>query len=194
MKPPNLIIQAKQFAEKAHSGQTRKLNNEPFMNHPNHVADTLIEAGFSDVVVAAGYLHDVVEDTVVPLQEIEQKFGLEVCRLVNGNTENRNYSWEKRKLQTIENARVGSLEVKALIAADKFDNLTNVMHYYKVMGESVWSVFVRGKKDQYWYYSEVAKALFMNIDELDIPLFFYEYKRLVEKLHEILESDMEDAK
>lgn len=186
MKSSNLIIQAKRFAEKAHKGQIRKLNNEPFMNHPNHVASILSNAGFSDVVVAAGYLHDVVEDTAVPLLEIEREFGSEVGCLVNANTENQLYSWRKRKLQTIENAKDSSLEVKALIAADKFDNLTNVMKYHNEMGDSVWSVFARGKEEQYWYYSEVARALFTNIEENDIPLFFYEYKQLVEELHEIL--------
>lgn len=177
-----LITQAKRFAEQAHVGQVRKLNDESFMNHPTNVASTLLAAGFDEAVVAAGYLHDVVEDTTVGIVQISDQFGEKVTALVEANTEDKRLPWKERKGQTIQAAKHGSIEVKALIAADKMDNLTNVLKYEKQMGEKVWSVFSKGKQDQYWYYSNVAEAIFENVPEEDIPSFFFEYKKLVNVL------------
>ena len=181
-----LIIQAKQFAERAHAGQVRKLNDEPFMNHPTNVASTLLAAGFDEIVVAAGYLHDVVEDTIVEIAEISRKFGEKVKALVEANTEDTRLPWKERKGQTIQAAKQGSIEVKALIAADKMDNLANVLKYEKQMGEKVWSAFSKGKQDQYWYYSKVAEAIFENVPKQEIPSFFYDYKKLVHSLEKLI--------
>ena len=181
-----LIIRAKQFAERAHAGQVRKLNDEPFMNHPTNVASTLKGAGFDETVVAAGYLHDVVEDTAVTITEISEQFGEKVTSLVEANTENMKLPWRERKEQTIMNARKGSMEVKALIAADKKDNLSNILKYEKQMGERVWSAFSKGKHDQYWYYSSVLEAIFQNVASKEIPPFFLEYKKLVDQLQQLI--------
>ena len=186
MDGSRLINLAKRFAEDAHKGQVRKLNAEPFMNHPENVARTLYEAGFREEVVAAGYLHDVVEDTDVSLTEIESVFGREVSRLVAGNTETTGLPWTERKLETIGRAENGSIEVKALICADKYDNLANIMKYYAVSGNEVWKVFSMGKDDQYWYYSEVAKALFANTGGVKVPAYFWEYGKLVQKLKYVI--------
>ena len=60
----NIKDKAKEFAINAHKGQIRKSNKEkPMIIHPINVADILSEYGFDDNVVAAGYLHDVIEDT-----------------------------------------------------------------------------------------------------------------------------------
>lgn len=181
-----LILQAKQFAERAHAGQVRKLNDEPFMNHPINVASTLQSAGFDETVVAAGYLHDVVEDTAVTIAEVSERFGEQVKELVEANTENGKLPWRERKAQTIVNAEQGSLQVKALIAADKLDNLSNILKYEKDMGEEVWSAFSKGKQDQYWYYSNICEALFRNVMKEQMPAFFVDYKKLVEKLQELI--------
>ena len=181
-----LILQAKQFAERAHYGQVRKLNDEPFMNHPTNVASILNAAGFDEIVVAAGYLHDVVEDTDVTMEEIVAEFGNEVKALVEANTEDLQLPWQQRKEQTILAARNGSIQVKALIAADKMDNLTNFLKYEKQLGARVWSVFSKGIEDQYWYYSEVSKAIFENASEEQIPSFFFEYKKLVLLLQQLV--------
>ena len=183
-----LIDQAKRFAEKAHAGQVRKLKDEPFMNHPTNVASTLLAAGFDETVVAAGYLHDVVEDTTVEIAQISKEFGEKVKALVEANTEDTQLSWKDRKGQTIQAAKHGSIEVKSLIAADKMDNLTNILKYEKQMGDKVWSAFTKGKQDQYWYYSKVAEAIFENVPEDDIPSFFFEYKKLVHSLEKLIKQ------
>jgi (p)ppGpp synthase/HD superfamily hydrolase len=70
------------FAASHHDGQTRDLDDTPFVTHPVEVACLLHEAGYSDEVVAAGVLHDVLEDTDVERGELEELFGSEVARLV----------------------------------------------------------------------------------------------------------------
>ena len=81
----DLILQAYQFAEKAHSGQTRA-SGEPYVFHCLAVTEILIELKVPPVMVVAGLLHDTVEDTSVTLEEIRSKFGKEAAGLVDGVT------------------------------------------------------------------------------------------------------------
>ncbi|MEL6803383.1 MAG: HD domain-containing protein, partial [Bacteroidota bacterium] len=59
----DIITTAKAIAERAHATQVRKTDGSPYIKHPEAVAAMLEEYGFSDVVVAAGWVHDVLEDT-----------------------------------------------------------------------------------------------------------------------------------
>ena len=61
---------ALEFATKAHGQITRKLSNDLYIVHPNEVANLLKEAGGSPELVAAGFLHDVVEDTDYTINDI----------------------------------------------------------------------------------------------------------------------------
>lgn len=73
---------AKAFATKAHQGQVRKNSSEPYITHPIRVGERLEKEGCSDALISAGYLHDVVEDTKVSIEDIEQQFGKEVATLL----------------------------------------------------------------------------------------------------------------
>jgi (p)ppGpp synthase/HD superfamily hydrolase len=77
-----LIRDALAFAARWHEGQTRDQDGVPFVTHPVEVACLLHEAGYSDEVVAAGVLHDVLEDTEVERGELDERFGPEVAGLV----------------------------------------------------------------------------------------------------------------
>ena len=70
------------YAEGRHSGQTRDLDDIPFVTHPLEVACLLREEGYSDEVVAAGVLHDVLEDTDAERAELDARFGTAVTWLV----------------------------------------------------------------------------------------------------------------
>ena len=80
-----LIQKAYVFAAAAHAGQTR-LSGEPYLSHPLAVADTLADMGFDEPTVAAGLLHDTVEDTSVTIDDIAENFGDEVADIVDGVT------------------------------------------------------------------------------------------------------------
>lgn len=81
----NFIIQAYQYAEEAHTGQKR-MSGEPYISHCVAVAILLAELHVQPVVVAAGLLHDTVEDTAITLEDIRRDFGDEVGNLVDGVT------------------------------------------------------------------------------------------------------------
>jgi len=83
--PEALLASAFDFAYQLHEGQFRA-SGEPYIIHPVAVADLLRDIGASAGVIAAGFLHDVVEDTDVTSEEIEQHFGAEVRALVEGVT------------------------------------------------------------------------------------------------------------
>ena len=80
-----LLAAAFDFAYQLHEGQFRA-TGEPYIIHPIAVADLLRDIGASPGVIAAGFLHDVVEDTDVIPEDIEQHFGAEVRALVEGVT------------------------------------------------------------------------------------------------------------
>jgi (p)ppGpp synthase/HD superfamily hydrolase len=82
VKRSPLTQDALAFARERHAGQLRDLDDLPFVTHPVEVACLLHEAGYSDEVVAAGVLHDVLEDTDAELSEIEAQFGPRVAELV----------------------------------------------------------------------------------------------------------------
>jgi guanosine-3',5'-bis(diphosphate) 3'-pyrophosphohydrolase len=80
-----LLQRALEIAEKAHKGQKRA-SGEPYINHCKAVASILAEMHVPPVVVAAGLLHDTVEDTTVDLKDLKREFGKEIFDLVQALT------------------------------------------------------------------------------------------------------------
>ncbi|MGL4623511.1 MAG: RelA/SpoT family protein [Culicoidibacterales bacterium] len=81
----DLIERAYQWAKKAHENQYRK-SGEPYIIHPISVAYILTTLTVGPATIAAGFLHDVVEDTPITLEEIAKEFGPQVAKLVSGVT------------------------------------------------------------------------------------------------------------
>src|SRR5579864_5728009 len=81
----SLLRKAYEFTAAVHKSQTR-LSGEPFLSHPVEVANLLADMKLDVVCLAAGMLHDVVEDTAVTIERIRQEFGPEVARIVEGVT------------------------------------------------------------------------------------------------------------
>src|SRR3984885_6615809 len=79
------IEKAYNFAAQYHSGQTRS-SGEPYMSHPLAVARILAGMRMDVVSIETGLLHDIVEDTIVTLADIQKNFGEEVARCVDGVT------------------------------------------------------------------------------------------------------------
>ena len=73
------------LAEKQHRGQYRK-SGEPYIQHPLEIAYMLACLNAGPVTICAGFLHDVVEDTDCPIEEIERRFGSDVAKIVDGVT------------------------------------------------------------------------------------------------------------
>ena len=79
----DLVEKAYYFAEKAHEGQKRA-SGEPYFTHCVAVAMILSELKVQSAAIAAGLLHDTVEDTNVTLEDIRANFGDEIAKLVDG--------------------------------------------------------------------------------------------------------------
>ncbi|MBO0959679.1 bifunctional (p)ppGpp synthetase/guanosine-3',5'-bis(diphosphate) 3'-pyrophosphohydrolase [Neobacillus sp. MM2021_6] len=156
----NVIEKALQIASKAHANQFRKHTDIPYITHPVAVGMMLMKAGYGDDLVAAGILHDTVEDTSLTLADIERDFGRIIARIVEGCSEpDKSLSWEERKKHTIEFLKTAPEEVRAVACADKLHNIQSIIEDYKLIGESVWERFNRGKGDQEWYYRNVVESL-----------------------------------
>lgn len=114
----DLLSKARAFATIAHSGQMRKDGKSPYIVHPERVVKALQEVGVTDQeVLAAAYLHDVLEDTS---EVIEGKFPERVIRIVKDLTKPPN---TKDKNAYIEAFAEKSFEVVLIKLADRYDNL-----------------------------------------------------------------------
>jgi (p)ppGpp synthase/HD superfamily hydrolase len=76
------IHHAKMWAGMHHKGQVRKYTGEPYIEHPEAVAELVREAGLSDIAITAAILHDTVEDTGATMEDIEELFGDKVAEYV----------------------------------------------------------------------------------------------------------------
>lgn len=155
-----LIEKAILVATQAHDGQYRKNTNVPYITHPYTVGMILMNASYSEEVVASGILHDTVEDTSLSLEDIEKVFGEKVATIVEGCSEpDKSLSWEERKEHTIEYLKGASEEIRAVVCADKLHNLQSILRDFHQEGDRVWDRFNRGKKQQEWYYRNIVKSL-----------------------------------
>jgi hypothetical protein len=156
----NIIDKAIQFAAIAHKDQTRKSTDIPYITHPFAVGMLLQKAKCSEEVIAAGILHDVLEDTPVTYEELSAQFGSRIADLVVAASEHdKSLPWEIRKQNTIDHLKKASIEEIQVITADKLHNLKSIQDDYLQYGEEIWNRFNRGKRQQHWYYSSIVKEL-----------------------------------
>ncbi|XP_072258848.1 guanosine-3',5'-bis(diphosphate) 3'-pyrophosphohydrolase MESH1 [Pyxicephalus adspersus] len=124
-----LLLETTHFAAEKHKTQRRKdVEKTPYINHPIGVARILShEAGISDItVLQAALLHDTVEDTDTTFQEIEEKFGLEVRKIVEEVTDDKSLPRLVRKRLQIQHAPHCSHKAKLVKLADKLYNLRDL--------------------------------------------------------------------
>jgi guanosine-3',5'-bis(diphosphate) 3'-pyrophosphohydrolase len=127
MLPPlRLVSEAAELAARCHNGMARKgRGNEPYINHLAEVANLLSAAtdGRDAELVAAGWLHDAIEDGGTTREELAQKFSPRVAGLVAEVTDDMNLPQnERRRLQVID-APHKSGDAKLIKIADKISNI-----------------------------------------------------------------------
>ena len=134
---------------------------------------------YDDNVVAAGYLHDVLEDTKYKEEDLLRKFNKDIVSLVLGATEpDKSLSWEERKRHTINTIKNLDLRHKAVVCADKISNLEDIRIIFEIKGEKDFSAFKRGYDKQKWYYSEIYKSLIYGEDKENV--MFNKLKNLID--------------
>jgi len=128
-----LICKAFNFSYSLHEGQYRA-SGDPYIAHPVAVAGLLRDLGGSSVMIAAGFLHDVVEDTEVTLEEIEERFGAEVRQLVEGVTKLSKFNFSSKTESQAENFRrmflamAQDIRVIVVKLADRLHNMRTLEH------------------------------------------------------------------
>ena len=188
------FVRAVEYAREIH-WDNRKESKVPYMGHLLGVASLVLgQRGYDDVrvtedMVIAALLHDVVEDAggMARLHDIEEKFGRDVARMVEGCTDSfaqdpdKKEPWRERKVRYIERLPNESDETLLVSVADKLYNARATLEDYRDIGADVWEKFTtKRREDQLWYYRElirvydalrprwrIVKELKRTVDELE---------------------------
>jgi GTP diphosphokinase / guanosine-3',5'-bis(diphosphate) 3'-diphosphatase len=123
-----IVSRAYDYSVRAHEGQKRK-SGDPYFIHPASVAGIITELRLDTASVCAGLLHDVVEDTLVPIEAIEKEFGAEVGFLVDGVTKLSKINFTSKEDRQAENFRkmvvAMARDIRVLLVklCDRLDNM-----------------------------------------------------------------------
>lgn len=183
---PDLLDRAILFATAAHSGQVRKMANTPYILHPLEVAAIIGTVTPDKETMAAGLLHDTIEDCDTDPLLIRSLFGPKVAALVQSETEDRlsnrprSDTWQERKEESLLMLELTkNRDVKILWLGDKLSNIRSFYREYLLHGDEIWKGL--NQKDPHmhaWYYRSIANYL----SELSDTSAYREYVELVEKL------------
>ncbi len=150
---PRVSILLKRALDQAavwHRDQRRKYpgGDVPYVSHLAGVAIVLAQHGFDEEVVAAGALHDSMEDCNIAFEELERRFGRRVAELVRHVSEqDKSLSWEERKAAYLDHFVHKPWEAQAITLADKLDNFRSIEVCRADYGDP-WAQFKRGKEAQ----------------------------------------------
>ncbi|MGB0065023.1 MAG: HD domain-containing protein [Terracidiphilus sp.] len=172
---PRLVLterftEAVEYARKLHT-EYRKGTDIPYMAHLLGVAALVMgEAGgrvpVSEDMIVAALLHDAVEDHggMPRLREVEERFGSEVSRMVEGlsdtfaENQDKKEAWEDRKKNYLARLRDEPDDTLLISAADKLYNAKAILDDFKEIGPKVFERFKRGAGQQLWYFDELLKV------------------------------------
>src|ERR1051326_3623890 len=123
-----IIRKAYGFSLKHHQGQTRA-SGEPYLDHPLEVSLVLADLKLDSTAIAAGLLHDAIEDTPVTNEDIQREFGDQVAHIVEGVTKIDKIDFASREERQAENVRkmvlamVDDIRVVLIKLADRLHNM-----------------------------------------------------------------------
>jgi len=131
----SLVEQAYVYSARVHEGQVR-LSGEPYLSHPLEVAGVLADMNLDVISIAAGLLHDVLEDTHATAEDIEAIFGKEVLHIVSGVTKLSKVRFNDSQAREAENIRkmllamADDLRVILIKLADRLHNMRTLQYHY----------------------------------------------------------------
>ena len=138
----DLVCRAYEFSAKAHEGQTRR-SGEPYLQHPLAVAGVLTSLRSDVPAIVAGLLHDTVEDTLATPEVIEQEFGKDIARLVDGVTKIGKIQFRNYEEKQAENFRkmvlsmADDIRVVLIKLADRLHNMRTLEHLHEVKRQQI---------------------------------------------------------
>ncbi|MCU0618525.1 MAG: HD domain-containing protein, partial [Gemmatimonadaceae bacterium] len=128
-----LLQRAYRYSARAHAGQKRR-SGEDYVVHCVQVARVLAELSLDSVTVAAGLIHDVVEDTEITVADVEREFGPEVATIVDGLTKIASIEFASKEERQVENYRKLLLSIARdarvilIKLADRLHNMRTLEH------------------------------------------------------------------
>lgn len=164
------FLDAMNYANAQHAGQTRKATNIAYISHPFGVAGLIIEARGDEDQAIGGLLHDVAEDCGGEdrLREIKKNFGARVEAIVRGCSdslgakEEEKAPWRVRKEEHIERLYGADDDILLVTAADKTHNARAIVTDLDLIGSALWERFNATSQDILWYYESVYDVLKMR--------------------------------
>lgn len=170
-----IIHGAFDFAAQCHEGQMRKNKEQkiPYFSHCAAVARLLENAGYGPEVVAAGLLHDVVEDAKVSVKALKERFGEKVAQLVDWVSEqDKSLPWVERKQSYLDRLKEAPKEAKAISCADKTHNMWSLI-FYKRAGYDPWSILNqdKGREGQLKRFARLGEILKDEVEQGLYALF-----------------------
>ena len=179
-----IVSEAIIFAVKAHDGMRRKKSDAPYILHPMEAAVIVGTMSDDQELIAAAALHDVVEDTDITIEEIEEKFGKRIKELVASETEDKRAdlppaeTWRIRKEESLEDLKnTDDIGVLMVWIGDKLANMRSIYREWKVEGDAMWQKFnQKNVSEQAWYYRSIAKLT----ERLSDTSAWIEYNTLTE--------------
>lgn len=125
------LLNAVRLASAAHDGQRRKPDDDPYILHPLRVAERVAGIAVDDPqehhqMILAAVLHDVLEDTDVPADQIERAFGAEVLAIVRDLTQDTTLPKPERRRRMIEHCGAMSRAAQIVKLADRLDNMSEM--------------------------------------------------------------------
>ena len=182
------------LAVNAHKGIGRKGNQLPYILHPMEAAAITATMTEDQEMLAAAVLHDVVEDTLVTIEEIRREFGSRVAMLVESESEEKTpgmerETWHYRKAKAMERLSKSSLEIKMIAMGDKLSNIRAMYRDYQVIGEGLWKKFNNPNPIEQGMYYGLLANVFGEDEFIREKPAYSEYAMLCE----ILFSDERDG-
>ena len=197
-----LIDRAYIFSAKVHDGQMRH-SGEPYLSHPLEVAGILADMKLDAVSVAAGLLHDVVEDTHATDEEVEEMFGLEVRRIVSGVTKLSTLPFPSARARQAESIRkmllamADDIRVILIKLADRVHNMRTLQYHknpdkQRKIAKETLDIYapIAARLGIYWVKNELENIAFEYIK----PEEFQRIKQLVAKDREERENYIDTVK
>lgn len=206
----DLLERAYVTAERYHRGQFRK-SGEPYITHPVAVATILAELGMSETTVAAGLLHDTVEDTDYSLEQCRRDFGEDIAALVDGVTKLDKVKYgDSAPAETIRKMLVAMAKDIRVLLIKLSDRLHNARTWRYVSKESA----ARKAKETLEIYAPLAHRMGLNAIKWELedlafktlyPQIYQEIDKLIQEaaprreeqlsaIIQTIEGDLRDAK
>ncbi|HBF42702.1 MAG TPA: GTP pyrophosphokinase, partial [Desulfobacteraceae bacterium] len=199
-----IVEKAYVYSAKVHQGQIR-LSGEPYLSHPLEVAYILTQLKMDLICIAAGLLHDTIEDTDASLEEIAHLFGEETANIVDGVTKINKMQFASRKERQAENFRkmilAMSSDIRVILVklADRLHNMRTLgfqpSEKQRIIARETLDIYapLAGRMGIYWIKSELEDLCLYYLEpeiykkiKADIAERESERKKFVREVKEIL--------